>query len=1071
MLLEGFAAGRPTVNIPLSSQFPPTARVSTPFSFTLSTSTFSSDETFTYAMLDAPSWLSFDSATRTLSGTPPDWAFGTTPTMDIVATDGSGSTSMRSTLAVSQYKGPQVAIPIESQLQSQGENTALNTIIFNPSSQFSFGLSPRTFVYMDSPHLLKIFALTMNNTPLPSWISFDESMMTFSGRTPDSAGLAKPQERFGIRFIAQERPGFAGASIPFYIVVENHELEWDDTALEVKTFVGKPFEFNFLSESLKLDGKRANKSDILSIAATKLPSWLQFDKTTYVLSGTPQEEREGASPLDVTVSALDRYGGTATAALRVTLADSIFYEDDISSVDALIGQPLSYNLSQALVDVSAVNIEITITPAESWLSFDSKTLILSGDVSKSAEGSSINITMAATPKLALSKATPDSRSFTINVISLPLDESGGVHTSSIVGTEDSTTTTTTTDSDGFEGTTAPTAGASRHNLTRGELTAAVTLSILAVIFIAGILLYCGRRRRNRLKLSEPRVSKRDIGLPKLQRKFSILGLNGSRGSVHPGMSAKGKNSNRVTFDNPDPFNTKRSVATIRQSASSSKYSDQSPSHFNPSSRGHKDFCRPFQGTGEAENTNDDDDLDIIIIQNFPSDYDETRPHGITTAPSTVRTKGVNYSFHPYRATPRTSILQQAPEATCTTNTHAYRAHKRHRIPSDLGPVPNIPSNLHSGTGLQRTGSGRSERNVNRTSRPRSVYGNNQISSADPIDSGTWGSIPSSPVKSSTARPRSSLSVVSESTDVLYLGEPSSTTTTDDSPSLKSSSIAHFSQPLQSFLDMAYTLPNTDTHNSSPSLSRVSSRRGAGSSPFFSGTHRAISRVQSRSKKLFGDDKVAARARSRQVVPEPLAVRKLPRDENALRVSQDPALAHLLDGLGSSRLDSGAIASYTGSLEMTEDGTRRLVSFMAAVDKRKSWLSETDSRQSFSAWDFEQGTDGAGEVATGALRRFKSYKSTVSTRSKATFRAQSVCLGDEGQEARGATFMEQMAALEYCGGLFGSASDAGARWARDQWVEGKRISAKRLSAPLSSKSFELEVWVKQGGNDGGGAKAL
>ena len=857
MLLEGLAVATPIIHLPLNSQFPPIARVSSPFSFTLSESTFSSNEIFTYALSKAPSWLSLNSATRILSGTPPDWASGTAPIIEIVATDGSGSVSMRSKLVVSPLKAPEVAIPIEAQLKFLGNNTADSSIMFNPSSRFGFSFRKDTFKYDENPSILNIFAVTMDNTPLPDWISFDNSTMTFSGKTPDSKDLTKPQERFGIRLIGSEIPGFAGVSLPLYIVVENHEFEWDVTTLEMKAFVGKPFEFNALSETLKLDGKVANKSDIVSIATTEAPSWLKFDNTTYVLYGTPQEPREIASTLDVRVSARNRYGDTATVVVRVTLANNIFSDGDISPINATIGQPFSYNISQVLVDPSAVNIGVSIYPAVPWLSFDSKTLVLSGSVSKSAEKASINITMAAIPKLAVSKTTPDLKSFTINVVSQPLSTSSVIHTPTIIETEGSTL-----DSNGLEATAAPTSSASKHGLTRGELAAVVILSISAVILIAGTLLYCGRRQRNRPKLSDSIVplSKRDISKPRLQKKFSILGLNGSPGSIHPGLRPKAKNANKVTFNNPDPFSTKHSGAAVRQSASSSKYSNRLSSHFDSGSHGHNDFCH--QSTGKSENTVADDP-DIIIIQNFSSESDkETKSHGVSAAPSAVRTKGGTYSFHPYRTTPRTSILPQTPESICTTETQTYRAHKRHRTPSDLEPLPNIPIKQYSSAGLQRTVSVLSERSSNRTDRPWSAL-------ISPMEDGTWESVPGSPIKSSSARPRSSLSAVTESTDVLYLDQPSPTTITDDSPSFVSSSASAFTQPLQTFLNMAYSPSGTNTGNSSSLLSRLPSRRGAGSSPFFSGNHRTISRVQSRNKKLVGEDKEVVARKSRHLaVPEP-----------------------------------------------------------------------------------------------------------------------------------------------------------------------------------------------------------
>ncbi|KFY44192.1 hypothetical protein V494_01593 [Pseudogymnoascus sp. VKM F-4513 (FW-928)] len=1063
MLLEGFAAATPSITLPLNSQFPPVARVSEPFSFTLSNSTFSSDGIIAYALSQAPTWLSLDGATRTLSGTPPDWAFGTTPTVDIVATDESGPVTMKSILTVSSHTAPEITIPIETQLQSLAGKTVDDSVILKPSSRFGFSFSKSTFTYKENPSILKVFAVTMDNTPLPSWISFDNSTMTFSGETPDPEALATPQERVAIRLIASEKPGFAGASMTFNIVVENHRLEWDDAVLKLKAFVGTTFQFNGLSEALKLDDKVANKSDISSIAVADAPPWLKFDNTTYVLYGTPQEPRDGASPLDMTVSAQDRFGGTASVVIRVTVANNIFTGADIPSPNAIIGQPFAYNISQAFVDSSAVDIKVSFSPEVPWLSFDSKTCTLSGDVSKSAEESSINVTMAATPKLSLSKVASNLKSFTINVVSRSLGTSSVIHTSPILRTDASIL-----DSNGLGAIDDPTAGASNRALNRGELTAIIVLAIFTVILIVGFLLYCGRRQ-NRLKMSDPAVplSKRDISTPRLQKKYSILGLNGSLGSLHPGLRPKVKNVKKLTLNNPDIFGMKYSAVAARQSVSSSRYSNLLSSHFDPGHSGHRDFCRPFPGVGASESSINDDH-DIIIIQNFPGESnEETKPHAITTAPSAVRTKGGTYSFHPYRTTPRASGLQRSPELSSTASMGTYRAHKRHRTPSDLGHLPNTPSNSSSGAAIQRTGSVRSNSSSNRTVQPwnkgGSANGDHQSAPATPIEDTAWGSLPSSPIKSSSARPRSNLSAVTESTDVLYLGYPSPTTTSDDIPSMKSGAVTPFTKPLQTFLDMSYSAP------SSPALSRQPGRRVTGSSPFFSGSDRTISRVKSRSKKIVGGSKeMSMRSNSRQVVPEPLALRKFSKGENSFLGLQDPGLTQLLGGPGSSRNDSVGISSYTGSIEMTEDGTKHLISFLASVDKRRSWMSETDSRQSFSAWDFEQEEDGANEVSGVGLQRFKSYKSNVSGRSKMTFRGLSIWEGSEGQDTSGATFVEQVTAMDFCGGLFESSSGGGGRWGGSLWSESRGDSSGRLSAPVSPKGFELGPWIKPDGDGGVGS---
>src|SRR5437868_441131 len=69
-ILASVVAALPSIDFPLNSQVPTIARVSQPFSYTYPKSTFSSTLPITYTLSNGPKWLSLDSATRTLSGTP-----------------------------------------------------------------------------------------------------------------------------------------------------------------------------------------------------------------------------------------------------------------------------------------------------------------------------------------------------------------------------------------------------------------------------------------------------------------------------------------------------------------------------------------------------------------------------------------------------------------------------------------------------------------------------------------------------------------------------------------------------------------------------------------------------------------------------------------------------------------------------------------------------------------------------------------------------------------------------------------------------------------------------------------
>jgi hypothetical protein len=82
-LFAALAIAAPTITFPINSQVPPVARVSMPFMFTFSASTFSGSSSLDYTLSSAPTWLSLDGSTRTLLGVAPESAANTAPIIRI----------------------------------------------------------------------------------------------------------------------------------------------------------------------------------------------------------------------------------------------------------------------------------------------------------------------------------------------------------------------------------------------------------------------------------------------------------------------------------------------------------------------------------------------------------------------------------------------------------------------------------------------------------------------------------------------------------------------------------------------------------------------------------------------------------------------------------------------------------------------------------------------------------------------------------------------------------------------------------------------------------------------------
>lgn len=280
-LLATAVGASPQVAFPFNSQVPPLALVGQAFQFSFSPTTFvPNDQNFQYSLTGAPSWLSLDSATRTLWGTP--GASDTGPKVfTITATDKSGSTGMPATIIVTTEAPPRIGAGLTSQLAKMGTLAGPTTVTLGENEPFDFTFSSDTFI--DDGKQLYFYATLVDHTPLPAWVSFDPNHLRFTGTTPQLS--ASPQS-FEILLIASHVVGLAGSSTSFTMTVADHQFAFSPCMQYVDANNGAPLNFLDLRNQLRLDGKPAEDSDIGYVSAD-VPQWLSFDAHTLALTGMP----------------------------------------------------------------------------------------------------------------------------------------------------------------------------------------------------------------------------------------------------------------------------------------------------------------------------------------------------------------------------------------------------------------------------------------------------------------------------------------------------------------------------------------------------------------------------------------------------------------------------------------------------------------------------------------------------------------------------------------------------------------------------------------------------------------
>ncbi|HEY1100207.1 MAG TPA: putative Ig domain-containing protein, partial [Myxococcota bacterium] len=335
-----------------------------------------------------PSWLSINSATGTLSGTPDNGDVGFL-SVAVFATDAAGATSP--------------AYPVYLTVQNVNDAPVVTASFADQSisedAPFSLDAASH-FADDDSIHgdVLTYSATLANGDPLPAWLSINAVTGELSG-TPTNGDIGN----LSIIVTATDLAG-ATASDTFDLTIANVNdvpTVISDIADQI-TDEDAPF-------SLDVSGNFADADlgDVLTYSATlsngdPLPSWLSINSSTGELSGIPANGDVGG--YSVTVTATDLAGASVTDTFDLTVNNvndapvvTVGIADAATDEDA----PLSINVAGNFDDVDlgdVLHYSATLSngdPLPSWLSIDANSGELSGTPENGDVGS-YAVTVTAT---------------------------------------------------------------------------------------------------------------------------------------------------------------------------------------------------------------------------------------------------------------------------------------------------------------------------------------------------------------------------------------------------------------------------------------------------------------------------------------------------------------------------------------------------------------------------------------------------------------------------------------------------------------------------------------------------
>lgn len=425
-----------SVNVPLQTQVPPVGQPGSTYSFTFAPATFTPDQSqhdassLSYQASNLPQWATFDSNGRTISGTPSSTDVGTTE-VQIQASEVDDSSTVDSfQLIVTDRQFPNITTPFSSQFVVSNPHMSSVTIVpaadGGPGVQvpqawsFSIGLVGDTFT---SPANCKIYytATLSDRSPLPDWLVFQPSHMTFDGVTPHDL-TQYDQTLFEVVLYGSEMEGYgevqnsfsftidtSGASPP---VASDYSQNWDTDPYglpPLNVTANDPFTFDFHSydfTNLRIDGEPVSAQGIstVNVNTTGYP-WLVYDNSSWCLTGTAPisflDAKPPSLPLDV-ITATGNMSDTKEVPLHVT--PSMFTSPILTAIYADPTSHISFNLTQffngfnmsSFTTRATVNAAFTPPSAGSWLTFSPASYVLSGTVPLSVNYTTVRTVFTAT---------------------------------------------------------------------------------------------------------------------------------------------------------------------------------------------------------------------------------------------------------------------------------------------------------------------------------------------------------------------------------------------------------------------------------------------------------------------------------------------------------------------------------------------------------------------------------------------------------------------------------------------------------------------------------------------------
>ena len=431
----------PAVNAPIESTI---VFVGVPFSYPIPLDTFSDDDiafgdTLTYTVNRDPqdNWLSFDTPTLTLFGTP-------TRTFSSISTDLNNINVTTITVTATDLINDSISIiftvTVGNRIPMVDEGLASTSVFVG--EPFSYLIPLDTFSDGDIA-FDDTLTYTVDRDPQDNWLNFDTPTFTLFGTpTRTFSSISTDLNNINVTTITVTATDSSNGSISiiFTVTVGNRIPIVTAPIESMIVFLDEPLPFSYPIPLDTFSDDDIAFGDTLTYTVNRDPqdNWLSFDTPTLTFSGIPTNTTD-IGVTTITVTATDLINDSISIIFTVTVGNRIpMVDEGLASTSLFVGAEFSYEIPENAFSDGDIAFGDTLTytaninSQSTWLSFDTPTLTFS---STPTSADDIGISTITVTAMDLNGGSVNS-SFTVTVVNrVPTVNAGFESTSVFVGVE------------------------------------------------------------------------------------------------------------------------------------------------------------------------------------------------------------------------------------------------------------------------------------------------------------------------------------------------------------------------------------------------------------------------------------------------------------------------------------------------------------------------------------------------------------------------------------------------------------------------------------------------------------